>query len=61
MEKIRAAIKHAIHTLGYTDLREKQAEVLESFVGGHDVFGAMMCLESSLLAMGKACAMPVNL
>ena len=37
----RAAIKHAIHTLGYTDLREKQAEVLESFVGGHDVFGIL--------------------
>lgn len=39
--QIQAAVKHAIQALGYATLREKQQEVIESFVGGHDVFGVL--------------------
>ena len=36
-----AAILHGIHSLGYEDIREKQSEVVESFLNGHDVFGVL--------------------
>lgn len=39
--KIEAAMLHAIQSLGYDNWKEKQAEVVESFLGGHDVFGVL--------------------
>jgi superfamily II DNA helicase RecQ len=56
---IKAAVLHAIRDLGFTDLREKQSEVMESFLGGQNVFGVlptnwlwqkfMLCLPSWIL------------
>ena len=40
-ERILSAASRAARSLGYCELREKQAEVLEKFVSGHDVFAVL--------------------
>ena len=40
-KKIQEAVAHAALALGYPSLREKQVEVVESFVRGNDVFGVL--------------------
>ena len=53
-ERILSAASRAARSLGYCELREKQAEVLEKFVSGHDVRYCPLDTE-------RACAMLVSL
>ena len=40
-ERILSAVSRAARSLGYCELREKQAEVSSKFVSGHDVFAVL--------------------
>jgi len=53
--KIDEAVAHAALALSYPNLRNKQVEVVGSFVSGNDVYGVLPT------GYGKACVMGVSL
>ena len=40
-EEILTAAMQSAQALGYSELKEKQVEVVEKFLTGHDVFGVL--------------------
>ena len=60
-KKIQEAVAHAALALGYHNLREKQVEVVESFVRRNDVFGVLPTGYGKSLCYGSLPAILDNL